>query len=258
MTRCPSCGNTIPAGSATCPHCGHALASSPRSSTGGASAIALSSGSSGMPAPKQKSSGLALLLELLIPGSGAVYAGRVGVGVVWLLVSLIAVAIAVVIFTNTGLAGAHSNVLPSVTSSDTFPFFVLSDTSSLMPYGAIALAVALVWFAVRGMLATTYVRHFNTRQAHPATAAATRETGASAGQNVKTIVTVLIEMIPGGLGPWGVGDIVTAVEAAFGRTMDGLKLSGSERIIYLGASAIPLVPARPVIAVYRWLVSKNQ
>lgn len=68
---------------------------------------------------------------------------------------------------------------------------------------------------------------------------------------------MVIEMIPGGIGPWGVGDIVTAIEAVSGRTLDGLRLSLSERLVYLGASAIPVVPARPILAVYRWLMSQR-
>lgn len=80
-----------------------------------------------------------------------------------------------------------------------------------------------------------------------------RDVNITAGQRVKTLITVIVEMIPGGLGPWGVGDVVTAVEAVFGRTIDGLKLTGSERLVYLGASAIPVVPARPIVAIYRRL-----
>ena len=72
-----------------------------------------------------------------------------------------------------------------------------------------------------------------------------------------TIVTTIVEMIPGGLGPWGVGDVVTALEAVAGRTLDGLRLTGTERGIYLIASAIPLVPARPIIAVYRSMNAKK-
>jgi hypothetical protein len=79
----------------------------------------------------------------------------------------------------------------------------------------------------------------------------------SSGVPLKTIVTTIVEMIPGGLGPWGVGDVVTAIEAVAGRTLDGLRLSGTERMIYLGASAIPLVPARPIIAIYRSMTTKK-
>jgi hypothetical protein len=77
------------------------------------------------------------------------------------------------------------------------------------------------------------------------------------GGAVGALATMIVEMIPGGLGPWGVGDVITALEAVAGRTLDGLRLSGSERLIYLGASAIPVVPARPIIAAYRWLFRKR-
>jgi len=78
------------------------------------------------------------------------------------------------------------------------------------------------------------------------------------GSGVLTLATVIVEMIPGGLGPWGVGDLMTAIEAIAGRTLDGLKLSGSERLIYLGASAIPLVPARPIIGAYQMLIRTRE
>ena len=77
------------------------------------------------------------------------------------------------------------------------------------------------------------------------------------GPTFRSIVTTIVEMIPGGLGPWGVGDVVTALEAVAGRTLDGLRLTGTERMIYLGASAIPLVPARPIIAIWRSMTAKK-
>lgn len=85
----------------------------------------------------------------------------------------------------------------------------------------------------------------------------TNERERASSATLKAIITMVIEMIPGGIGPWGVGDIVTAIEALAGRTIDGLRLSMSERVIYLGASAIPVVPARPILAGYRWLVSQR-
>lgn len=85
----------------------------------------------------------------------------------------------------------------------------------------------------------------------------TNEKNRASSFTLKAIITMVIEMIPGGIGPWGVGDIVTAIEAVAGRTLDGLRLSLSERIIYLGASAIPVVPARPILAGYRWLLSQR-
>ena len=77
------------------------------------------------------------------------------------------------------------------------------------------------------------------------------------GLTFRTVVTTIVEMIPGGLGPWGVGDVVTAIEAVAGRTLDGLRLTGTERGIYLIASAIPVVPARPIIAVWRSMTAKK-
>jgi hypothetical protein len=77
------------------------------------------------------------------------------------------------------------------------------------------------------------------------------------GLTFRSVVTTIVEMIPGGLGPWGVGDVVTAIEAVAGRTLDGLRLTGTERGIYLVASAIPLVPARPIIAVWRSMTAKK-
>ncbi len=73
----------------------------------------------------------------------------------------------------------------------------------------------------------------------------------SAGQRMKTAGTIIVEMIPLGLGPWGIGDVITFIEGAIGRTLDGLRLSNLERLIYFGASAIPVVPARPVVTIYR-------
>lgn len=86
----------------------------------------------------------------------------------------------------------------------------------------------------------------------------TNERDRTSNATLKAIITMVIEMIPGGLGPWGIGDVVTAIEAVAGRTVDGLRLTGSERMIYLGASAIPLVPARPILALYRWMTSPQR
>ena len=85
----------------------------------------------------------------------------------------------------------------------------------------------------------------------------TNEETRASNATLKAIITMVMEMIPGGLGPWGIGDIVTAIEAFAGRTLDGLRLSISERFVYLGASAIPVVPARPILAVYRWLLNQR-
>src|SRR6478735_8188761 len=74
---------------------------------------------------------------------------------------------------------------------------------------------------------------------------------------MKTLITIIVEMLPGGIGPYGIGDIVTFIEALFGRTLDGLFLRGSERLIYFIASLIPVVPARPFIGFYRQLTKRG-
>jgi hypothetical protein len=95
-------------------------------------------------------------------------------------------------------------------------------------------------------------------QAPPPQTPQTNDQERSSSAMLKAFVTMVIEMIPGGFGPWGIGDVVTAIEAIAGRTVDGLRLTMNERMIYLGASAIPLVPARPILAVYRWMTSPKR
>jgi hypothetical protein len=70
---------------------------------------------------------------------------------------------------------------------------------------------------------------------------------------LRFIMATVVEMIPGGLGPWGVGDVAKALEGIAGRTLDGLRLSRNERIFYLVIAIIPLVPALPIITAYHWL-----
>lgn len=94
-------------------------------------------------------------------------------------------------------------------------------------------------------------------QAPPQTNPQANQRDRASSMTLKAIVTMVIEMIPGGIGPWGVGDIVTAIEAVAGRTLDGLHLTMLERLIYLGASAIPVVPARPILASWRWLANQQ-
>jgi hypothetical protein len=94
-------------------------------------------------------------------------------------------------------------------------------------------------------------------QPRPPDQPARKPSESRSGIPLAAIATMIVEMIPGGLGPWGVGDLITALEALAGRTLDGLRLSPTERMIYLGASAIPVVPARPIIAGYRMLRGKQ-
>jgi hypothetical protein len=55
----------------------------------------------------------------------------------------------------------------------------------------------------------------------------------------------LIEMIPGGLGPYGIGDAITLLEGIFGIELGGRKLDIIDRIISFAAALIPVVPATP-------------
>lgn len=197
-------------------------------------------------AARRKSGALAFLLELLIPGAGAMYAGHVVAGILWLLLTIGAAAVGVV-------ALAYSTTSPLLTTHE--PYLQLPTDAASIAYYVSAGFVALVWFAVRALLATGFVAGYNHRLMHPltATSAASATADPATGNVVRTLITILIEMIPGPIAGYGIGDIATAIEGIFGHTMDGLKLSPTERAVYLGASAIPLVPARPIIAVYRYL-----
>jgi len=91
--------------------------------------------------------------------------------------------------------------------------------------------------------------HIDTSRQNIATAPARAQS--PVWRATKYAATWAIEMIPLGLGPWGIGDLVTALEGFAGRTIDGKKLSTFERIvIYGGASLIPVVPARPLVTAY--------
>ncbi len=253
LTRCPTCGaplapNATAHAGATCPNCGapltpqHAQPSYPsRAPLPPPAAPVLTATAT---PPRRKSGALALLLELLIPGTGAMYAGHVITGLLWLLLTLGAAVAGIV-------ALAHSAASPLLTTRE--PYLQLpTDAAAIATYVYVSVGiVALVWFAARALLATGYVAGYNHRLTHPAHATSANVDPA-AGNAVRTIITILIEMIPGPIAGYGIGDMATALEAIFGHTMDGLKLSPTERVVYLGASAIPVVPARPIIAVYRY------
>jgi hypothetical protein len=198
-------------------------------------------------AHNRKAPGISLVLELLVPGAGSIYAKRAVTGVVWLLGTVVAAAIALF---------ALNPVIPSLAQITANPLGSLTGQPLLLA----ALGVALMWLLLRCVLATAYVRAYNAKlERHPAPAFASsaREVDVTAGQRLKTLATVIVEMIPGGLGPYGIGDLVTALEAIAGRSIDGLKLTFFERLLYLGASAIPVVPARPFVSAYRWLARHN-
>ncbi len=66
---------------------------------------------------------------------------------------------------------------------------------------------------------------------------------------VGRVLATGVEMIPGGLGPWGLGDFFTLGSAVFGRDWStGDRLDKTGRLISLAAAIIPVVPARPFVA----------
>lgn len=64
------------------------------------------------------------------------------------------------------------------------------------------------------------------------------------GLGYHTVKTVL-EMIPFGLGPYGIGDAITLVEAIRGKEIYGRRLDTRDRVISLIAAILPVVPATP-------------
>jgi hypothetical protein len=91
----------------------------------------------------QRSGALAALLEVLIPGAGAFYAGRTGVAALWFLVSLAAVYIAGLQLSGP-LATLGLGQLPA-------------DLPGWVPY---FLGAAAVWLVLRVLLAVRYARTY--------------------------------------------------------------------------------------------------
>lgn len=67
------------------------------------------------------------------------------------------------------------------------------------------------------------------------------------------VVKTGVEMLPFGLGLYGVGDLITFVEGVFGWEMFGRRLDPTDRVISLVAAAIPGVPATPFREAARWI-----
>lgn len=63
----------------------------------------------------------------------------------------------------------------------------------------------------------------------------------------------VVEMIPGQFGPYGIGDVLTAVEGITGKELLGRKLDKVDRAISIAAAAIPLMPATPLRELLRYL-----
>lgn len=66
------------------------------------------------------------------------------------------------------------------------------------------------------------------------------------------VVKTAVEMIPGGIGPWGVGDILTLAEGIAGREFpEGRRLDWIDRGVSIVVAIIPVVPATPFREVFR-------
>jgi hypothetical protein len=55
----------------------------------------------------------------------------------------------------------------------------------------------------------------------------------------------IVESIPFGIGPYGIGDVISLYEGIKGQMVFGPKLDMIDRIISLIAACIPIVPATP-------------
>ena len=72
LIACPECGREVSSAAASCPQCGHPITRQ--------AVVATTE-------PKAKwSPGIAAVLSLVIPGAGQMYKGKVGIGLVWLVV----------------------------------------------------------------------------------------------------------------------------------------------------------------------------
>lgn len=56
----------------------------------------------------------------------------------------------------------------------------------------------------------------------------------------------LIESIPFGIGPYGIGDIISLYEGIKGQMIFGPKIDFIDRLISFFAACIPLLPATPL------------
>ncbi|HRN96056.1 MAG TPA: hypothetical protein PLD54_01255 [Candidatus Levybacteria bacterium] len=59
------------------------------------------------------------------------------------------------------------------------------------------------------------------------------------------VLRILIESIPFGLGPYGIGDLISLYEAVKGQMVFGPKIDTLDRIISFIAALLPIVPATP-------------
>jgi hypothetical protein len=172
---CQYCGKPRAAADATfCGYCGRSFgeaaatltnlappASSPVSpqpatnSYGGYAGAVATGGPYRVPLSGQKSAGLALVLEWLVPGVGAMYAGDVGLGVGWLLGTYAWGVVSVLLLLGT-IQGANQSV-----------FFQSSGVAflPLVLTGLVIAALGIGWFVTRLLVVNGKIQAFNQRLA---------------------------------------------------------------------------------------------
>lgn len=179
---CPFCGQAVVAGDAIfCANCGRAF---PTTSTeapgtaygqtfasgGGPGSVAAAPVAVATAAPQVlivrtlKSRGIAAVLEFFIPGTGAMYAGQVALGLLWLFVALGLQVGGPAIVIKTASSAYDSSSYPYDPSYDTStgPQFSGRYLNSQRVNWLIVLGVlAVIWLIVRMVLATRLVDRVN-------------------------------------------------------------------------------------------------
>jgi TM2 domain-containing membrane protein YozV len=170
---CPYCGKQVAAADAMfCEHCGRALpgatASDPNNVTqqgaigamSGGSTVATATSARVVVTTPTKSRGIAVLLELFIPGAGAMYLERVGLGIAWLAGSVIGGVIAIVAYN----AAVQSAMVGAAEVVDCYAPNACSGVGETVTIGmAVIICLSVAWFIVRCVLVSRYARMYNSR-----------------------------------------------------------------------------------------------
>jgi zinc-ribbon domain len=170
---CPYCGKPRAAADATfCGYCGRSFADAaatvanpappsgmPASPLPAENSYGVYAGATGTPyrAPLsgQKSAGLALVLEWLVPGVGAMYAGDVGTGISWLFGTYAWGVISTLLLLG-ALQGANQ------------PEFIQASGVAFLPVVLVSLVIAALgigWFVTRLLVVNGKIQAFNQRLA---------------------------------------------------------------------------------------------
>jgi TM2 domain-containing membrane protein YozV len=106
-----------------------------------------------------KSPGIAVLLEFLFAGTGAMYAEQVGTGVAWLVGTIIANVIASIVMVATLQHASQINYDPN------YGYYYTHDYSAFYAVLVVVSLLSITWLIVRCVLASGYVRRYNAQLA---------------------------------------------------------------------------------------------